>query len=100
MKLRKEQLRVDDYRFYGTLCLIFGIVLLAIGVLLPIVTAEQEYYIFQGTYGNYVFPYLMQGIAIGVFGIVMIVISLILFREHSFRKKEQLLHVPPLPSPT
>jgi uncharacterized membrane protein len=75
-------LRVDDYRFYGQLCKIFGVALLVVGILLPIFTTT--WYTFLGrTY--YDSPYLGHGIALAAIGIVLIVLNLILVREYRFR---------------
>jgi uncharacterized membrane protein YdbT with pleckstrin-like domain len=91
-----ENLRVDDYQFYGRLCLGFGILLLLIGIALPIFTTTY-YSVFGITY--YVnSPYLGGGIAMVIIGIILIVLSLVLFREYGFRLKEQQTQVPP-PSP-
>jgi ABC-type Fe3+ transport system permease subunit len=93
-------LRVDDYRFYEQLCVVFGIVLLIIGIALPIFTTT----VYRGWLtGNLHFdsPYLGHGIALVVIGVILIVISQILRREYKFRitGKEAKPTPPTLPPP-
>jgi uncharacterized membrane protein len=96
-------LRIEDYRFYGQLCLGFGTLLLIIGCLVaffttifttgvsPISTLLGPYF-----YGS---PYVGEAIALVVMGIILIVGSQILFREwriKSAETKQTLPHPPPL----
>lgn len=89
-------MRIDDYRYYGYLCRIFGISLVVIGILLPLLTAT--YYTMWLGYTYYDHPHVRQGITLAAFGIVLIVLSSILFREYNFRKAETQAR--PLAPPT
>jgi hypothetical protein len=82
-----SRLRVDDYKFYRQLFLGFGILLLIIGIALPIFTLTF-YSPFGSTY--YVnLPYWGDGIAMVIIGIILIVLSQVLHRRHTFRLQEQ-----------
>ncbi|MGA2309828.1 MAG: hypothetical protein ABSG57_09820 [Candidatus Bathyarchaeia archaeon] len=67
-------MRVDDYRYYGQICLGFGIILLVVGVVLPIfiITWFTDY-----------------GIVMAVVGAILIVVSQILYREYRLRSTQQ-----------
>lgn len=101
-KIGEETLRVDDFRFYGRVCLIFGIILLAIGIVLPIATIDRYYLNLNNTYVhvpiNAIIPYLNEGIALGLVGVVMIIVSQILYREWRLRIAETEAKVTSTPS--
>jgi hypothetical protein len=82
-------LRLEDYRFYGRICQISGIVLICIGFALPVLTAYQQRYLYDIFPPEWRFPYLAHGIAVACLGIILFVASLILFREYRLRKTEQ-----------
>jgi hypothetical protein len=91
-----KTLRIDDYRFYGHLCLSFGVILLLIGIALPIFTMKTWWSYF-GT--QYSLPYLGHGIALAVVGIILIVVSQILYREYNFKVAEAKKTTPQIPPP-
>lgn len=91
-------MRVDDYRFYGKLCQGFGIFLFAIGIVLPIMTGYRYYDAHLMRYGDYMMPYLKHGIALIVIGVILIVISQIMYREYRFRIEEIETKQPPSPT--
>lgn len=74
-------MRVDDYRFYGQLCLIFGIVLLVLGIIIPVLTMTSYYYPWLGI-TTYEAPYLKHGIVLVAIGVILIVVSQMLYREY------------------
>jgi len=82
-------LRVADYRFYGNLCVAFGIVFISIGVALPILTAQVIRYAFDLFPPTIRFPYLIHGIVLACIGVGFIVAAIILLREHKIRKREE-----------
>lgn len=92
-------MRIEDYRFYGRLCQVFGIIFIAIGVLLPILTVQHIRYVFDIFPPEWRFPYLIHGIVLVCIGIVFIVASGILFREYRLRKTEENVPTETLPKP-
>jgi uncharacterized membrane protein len=91
-------MRTDDFRFYGQLCRIIGIVLIVIGVILPILTAQYITYLYNILPPEWRFPYLIHGIALVTIGIVFIILSVVLYREYGWRLKETRIPPPPPPS--
>ncbi|MGD0028750.1 MAG: hypothetical protein ABSC91_07405 [Candidatus Bathyarchaeia archaeon] len=67
-------MRVDDYRYYGQICLGFGIILLVVGVVLPIFIISW---------------FTDYGIAMAVVGAILIIVSQILYREYRLRSTQQ-----------
>jgi hypothetical protein len=92
----KVDARYDNYRFYGEVCLAFGILLLVIGIALLSLTTTW-YTTFLGTHVNS--PYLAQGITLVVVGIILIVFSQLLQREYRFRISRDLYDKALSPSP-
>jgi hypothetical protein len=90
-------LRVDDYRFYGELCLAFGILLIVIGIILPLATIR--YYTLFGSLISVESPYLGYGIVMVIIGIILIVLSQILHREYKVRANESSVKPLPIPPP-
>lgn len=93
-------LTVDDYRYYGHVCLIFGIILLLIGIAVPLCTMTWESSSFwPGGAPDMslpvAMPYLNEGIILVGIGFILIWLSQILHGEYSSRLKEQQAHVPP-----
>jgi hypothetical protein len=76
--------------------------LLIIGVALPILTIKRYVYLFTGNTAYYEAPYLGTGIALVVIGIILIVVSQILYREYRIRieenKAKMTAVLPPQPS--
>lgn len=96
---KERTLRIDDYRFYGKICDVFGAFLLVIGIAVPLIT--MSYY--TDFFGNTVYniPYLNQGIVLVAIGIILIVLGIIFNREYRLRIQEnQSRPVSPIPSPT
>ena len=100
MTYRKQVLtnmRLDDYRFYSNICLIFGIILIFIGVVVPIATIKEVRYLYDLFPPEYRVPYLAHGIIVTVVGIVLSTASLILKREHNIRSNDVFKYPPPPP---
>lgn len=81
-------MRIDDFRFYGQLCRVIGLVLIIGGVALPMLTAQYITYVYNILPPEWRFPYLVHGVALVTIGIVCIILSVILFREYDIRKAE------------
>lgn len=92
-------MRVDDYRFYGTLCQIFGAILILVGFLLPILTVQHVHYIWDILPPETRYPYLSHGIALVCLGIALIVASIIILREYELRKSEESITAETLQKP-
>lgn len=86
MTVEDLELRIDDYRFYGRLSLLFGVIFIIAGVLLPVLTIQITRYVFDIFPPKISFPYLIHGIALVCIGIVFIVARVILLREYKIGK--------------
>jgi uncharacterized membrane protein len=75
-------MRVDDYRYYGLILLVFGSILIVVGIFLPVSTTTVYRLLWWERVDS---PFLPYGIALVILGIVLVVLSHIFLREYRFR---------------
>lgn len=82
-------MRVEDYRFYGQLCLILGLILVLIGVALPVLATIVYRGWSAGSLAALYFgsPLLGSGVIVAIIGIWFILIGQVLYREYRLRRK-------------
>lgn len=93
-------MRTQDYKFYSTLLLVSGVVLIGIGVILPYATAYQLRYVLDIFPPEWRFPYLAHGIVLVVIGILLVIVGFIFSREYRIRTIPQALLREPIPKPS
>lgn len=80
-------MRIDDYRFYGKLCLAFGMLMMVIGFAVAVLGIQWWTSWLTGeTY--YSDPYLGVGAGIVIIGVILIVVSQLLYREYGILYRE------------
>lgn len=79
-------MRLEDYRFYSKLCGWFGILFLVIGIVLPLVTAYYQRYLWDIFPPELKVPYLIHGIILISVAVLLFLTSAILSREYKLRK--------------
>jgi len=79
--------RVEDYHFYGRICLLLGVPFTTIGLILLIATIATGP-VWRYAYG-WVYPFLGHGIALLVIGVALMIVSKVLFREYNLRRQNE-----------
>ena len=97
-------MRIGDYRFYSNVSLAFGILLVAVGIILLLITSRVEIgvidvsllmYLFSPSiwqyrrYAKFSTPHLSVGIVLFIVSsIILMLVSRILLREYKIRSAE------------
>jgi ribosomal protein L40E len=77
--------------------IIFGVVLILVGIIIPFLYFTYSRNIFTGQVLSYDFPLLPYGVAVGLLGVIVVVIGFVI-RDEPPKSVAPVPYVPPAPS--